>query len=131
MVFAEGRFKFLPNNTSDPADPSKKGDRIDNRNLINEWDAKMTAANLKHKFVWNIADFNSVKPGENDHVLGLLGWDHLEFDIDRKRVVPPQESSIAEMTLKVIDLLKANPNGYAGYGYFLLVEGGKIDHGKI
>lgn len=45
----------------------------------------------------------------------------MAYEIDREE---SREPSIIEMTEKAIDLLSVNPNGY-----FLLVEGGKIDHG--
>jgi alkaline phosphatase len=117
--------KFLPTTESDPASASDKGDRVDGRNLINEWNAKMTAANLTHKYVWNINDFNAVKPNEYEHVLGLLSYDHMDFELARDKIIPPTQPSIIDMTKKAIELLQTNPNGF-----FLLVEGGKIDHGN-
>ena len=45
----------------------------------------------------------------------------MSFEIDRDNNIEP---SIIEMTQKAIEMLSLNPNGY-----FLLVEGGKIDHG--
>lgn len=53
--------------------------------------------------------------------IGLLAMEHMRYEVDRRE---DQEPSLSEMTLKAIDLLSKNPNGY-----FLLVEGGKIDHG--
>ena len=45
----------------------------------------------------------------------------MSFEIDRAQ---EQEPSLIEMTQKAIELLEKNKNGY-----FLLVEGGRIDHG--
>lgn len=45
----------------------------------------------------------------------------MAFEIDRNEA---DEPSIIEMTQKAIEILSTNQNGY-----FLLVEGGKIDHG--
>lgn len=45
----------------------------------------------------------------------------MKYEVDRN---PLQEPSLTELTLKAIELLKKNKNGY-----FLLVEGGRIDHG--
>ena len=52
---------------------------------------------------------------------------HLEYELDRTATPPRGEGatqpSLAEMTTKAIDILSQNPNGY-----FLMVEGGRIDH---
>lgn len=50
----------------------KPGDRIDGRNLIDEWIEKMKSKNLRHKYLWNITDFKSLKPNQYDHILGKL-----------------------------------------------------------
>ena len=70
VIFAGGREKFLRNTDRDMANPNKTGDRVDGRNLIDEWEAKMTKAGAKHKFVWNLTDFDSLKKSQYDHVLG-------------------------------------------------------------
>lgn len=97
---------------------NKSGDRVDNRNLIDEWQEKMQLMNKTHKFVWNINDFKNLKPSEYDHVLGILAWDHMKYETERVAQEYIDEPSIAEMTEKAIELLSTNPNGY-----FLLVEG--------
>ncbi len=52
---------------------------------------------------------------------GLFSHDHMSFEVDRD---PEKEPSLIEMTQKAIELLEKSNNGY-----FLLVEGGLIDHG--
>ncbi len=47
----------------------------------------------------------------------------MSYELDRDN---RSEPSIIEMTQKAIELLSVNSNGY-----FLLVEGGKIDHGLL
>jgi alkaline phosphatase len=66
-----GRKNFITTNDKDFL-ADKKGLRIDNRNLINEWNMKMEKTNLKHKFLWNYTDFTQLKPSQYDHVLGLI-----------------------------------------------------------
>ena len=111
-----GRRKFLSKSDSDFKDPTKKGDRTDGRNLINEWTEKMKSKNLDHKFLWNLTEFMSLEPYKYDHILGLLNYDHMEYEIDR--IETYSEPSIVEMTTKAIELLSKNPKGF-----YLLVEG--------
>lgn len=55
-------------------------------------------------------------------LLGLFSDSHMEFV--RAKDETNQEPSIADMAVKAIDRLEAEENGY-----FLMVEGGRIDHG--
>ncbi len=52
-------------------------------------------------------------------LLGLFGASHMKYDLDR----PASEPSLAQMTLAAIKQLKDKEKGY-----FLMVEGGRIDH---
>ena len=54
---------YLLNNTY-----SETGDRIDNRNLIQEWKNKGD----NYKFIWTRNEFDALKPKQNDHILGIL-----------------------------------------------------------
>jgi len=50
--------------------------------------------------------------------------DHLEYELDRPRSAKgATQPSLAQMAVKAIDLLAPDPDGF-----FLVVEGGKIDH---
>lgn len=61
----------MRNTDEDYANRTKFGDRVDNRNLIDEWRGKMEKEKLKHKFIWNIGQFNSLKFDQDyDHILG-------------------------------------------------------------
>jgi alkaline phosphatase len=53
-------------------------------------------------------------------VLGLFNADYMSYDSLRDPLVEP---SVAEMTRKSIELLSGDPDGF-----FLMVEGGRIDH---
>lgn len=71
VIFAGGRKKFMRNTDRDYK-TGKGGDRKDGRNLIDEWNHAMHLANISHKFVWNISDFEQLKPSQYDHVLGKI-----------------------------------------------------------
>ena len=71
-----------------------------------------------YNIVRNITELENINTGK---VFGLFAGSHLPYEIDRDRNVIP---SLAEMTEKSLELLSQNPKGF-----FLLVEGGRIDHG--
>lgn len=57
---------------------------------------------------------------ESGMVLGLFATGYMSYEHDRD---PEVEPSLAEMTRKSIQLLSSDPEGF-----FLMVEGGRIDH---
>ena len=60
--------------------------------------------------------------GSGTQVLGLFANSHLTYMAERE--ADSTQPTLAEMTVKAIDLLAADEDGY-----FLMVEGGRIDHG--
>lgn len=93
--------------------------RADGRNLLAELQAKGYAVAA------NKAEMNAVT---GKKFIGLYSSkSHLEYELDRTATPPLGEGasqpSLAEMTVKAMDLLGQNTNGY-----FLMVEGGRIDH---
>jgi alkaline phosphatase len=56
-------------------------------------------------------------------VLGLFASDNLAFEFERP-TGPAGQPSLSEMTVRALEILSRNPKGF-----FLMVEGGKIDHG--
>ena len=108
-----GRTKFLPNTVSDPEDTTRKGERVDGRNLVTEFQTKFNA-----DFVWNKAQFDAFDVASSKRLIGLFERSHMEFEHDRPADAG-KEPSLADMTNKAIDVLKKNDkaarkNGRAG-----------------
>ncbi len=115
VLMGGGRNHFTPFDAS-----SNKAGRADARNLLNELAAKgYTVAATKAE----------MSAASNDKkFIGLFSSkSHLEYELDRTATPPLGEGaiqpSLAEMTTKAMDILSKNANGY-----FLMVEGGRIDH---
>ncbi len=107
---------WIPFNSAGSA-AEKKG-RPDGRHLVNEMKAKGYA------FVSDKATFDAAPTAAGAKIFGLFdqafSQGHMSYELDRN---PALEPSLAEMTTKAIDLLSKNSSGY-----FLMVEGGRIDH---
>ncbi|WP_421171278.1 alkaline phosphatase [Aeromonas dhakensis] len=95
---------------------SNKGGRADGRDLT----AELTA--LGYHYVTTKDELSGVNSGK---VLGLFSAkSHLDYELDRvAKGAASTQPSLSEMTAKAIDLLSQNSQGY-----FLMVEGGRIDH---
>ena len=115
VVFGGGRRYFMPAGQRDPEWDDKVGLRLDGRDLIADWQAR----NPDGAYVWNREQLEAARG--RTPVLGLFEYDHLHFEHDRAG--DTGEPSLAELTSEAIDRLRD-----AGDGYFLLVEGGRIDH---
>ncbi|XP_041912700.1 intestinal-type alkaline phosphatase [Alosa sapidissima] len=117
VILGGGRTYMLPQETPDPEYPSLNGSRLDKTNLIDEW--------LKNKqkahYVWNKSQLDAVDEEETDYLIGLFEPKDTKYNIDRDKASDP---SLTEMVEKAIKILRKNPNGF-----YLFVEGGRIDHG--
>lgn len=93
------------------------GKRADKRDLL---------AELKTQGVRVVADaagLNALAPAQQP-AIGLFAQNHMDYDAVRDQAKQP---SLTEMTRKAIDLLAPHAT-QAGKGFFLVVEGGLIDH---
>ncbi|MEN3274336.1 MAG: alkaline phosphatase [Massilia sp.] len=105
LVFGGGAEFFTPF--------AEGGKRADGRNLINELQAK------GWRVASNTAQMTALGATAQP-VIGLFGQGHLAFEAARD---PVKQPALADMASKAIDILSKNP-----YGFFLVVEGGLIDH---
>ncbi|MBS0390762.1 MAG: alkaline phosphatase [Proteobacteria bacterium] len=75
-----------------------------------------------YTYVSTGTQLQAVNPAATPKLLGLFNPDHLNYELDRaKKQI--DEPSLADMTEKAIKVLQQN-----GKGFFLMVEGGRIDH---
>lgn len=115
VILGGGRQFFLPASAADPEYPDKRGARDDGRDLIAELQQR------DYTYVWNESQFEALDPARNARVLGLFEPSHMRFEPLRGSD-PAGEPSLVEMTETAIRILSRNPKGY-----FLMVEGGRID----
>jgi alkaline phosphatase len=106
VILGGGTQFFLP--------VAKGGKRSDGRDLIAELKEKGYA------YAGNATEFNGLNTGTTARMAGLFTSSHMSYDLDRDAA---KEPSLAEMTTKAMDVLSKNAKGY-----FLMVEGGRIDH---
>ncbi|XP_063624301.1 alkaline phosphatase-like [Cydia splendana] len=115
VVLGGGRQNFLPYTKKDIE--GHVGYRKDGNDLIAEW--LDTKNNLGHnaKYVYTKKGLLNINPSV-DSVLGLFSPSHMPYHLEAGEDDP----SLAEMTQKAIQILSKNNNGF-----FLFVEGGRID----
>ncbi|MFK5952706.1 MAG: alkaline phosphatase [Desulfobacterium sp.] len=114
---------FIPQNmvekNGDAVGMTIKSKRKDDKNLVQEFEKQgyQTFIGMKGAKRFNQTDFSAV-----DKVFAAFTYTHLPYEIERAnhyKEVP----SLAVMTRAGINVLSKDPDGF-----FLMVEGGRIDH---
>lgn len=97
--------------------------RTDGRDLIEEW--KDSKNGFKSSYVWHAEDLRAINGNETDYLLGMFEGTHMLYHLDVEAAeMTDSEPTLSEMVDKAIDILNRNENGF-----FLFVEGGRVDHG--
>lgn len=117
VIFGCGSRQFLNRTLSEHGN---RGYREDGKNLLEDW----KQMNPSRVYVNNREDLMKVDPKTVSEVLGLFDSSHCTYNLNVKRD-GLERPSLKEMTERAIDILRENKND----GFFLFVEGGRIDHG--
>ena len=73
-----------------------------------------------YSVVQDAAGFNAIDGSKINKLVGLFTNSHMTYEVDRDSA---KEPSLTQMTQKALDVLTRNNKGF-----FLMVEGGRIDH---
>lgn len=118
VILGGGRREFLPDSKVD--EEGAAGRRRDGRDLLAEWSADKRARNASHLYAWSREQLLSALDSQPDYLLGLFEASHMQYRLEAD---PNTEPSLAELTEVAIRSLSRNERGF-----FLFVEGGRIDH---
>jgi alkaline phosphatase len=94
-----------------------RASRPDARDLLGE------LARKGYTVVKQRSELTAFDAGSGHKLFGVFNASHLSYEADRVKQSPIVEPSLSEMTTRAIDVLSRHAKGY-----FLVVEGGRIDH---
>ncbi|XP_045602749.1 alkaline phosphatase isoform X2 [Procambarus clarkii] len=101
----------------------KKCVRTDGRNLVDEWKKVKTSQGETNAYVTTTRELQSLDTENTEYIMGLFGDLHVPYEVDRNTSLDGTPS-LKEMVQVALRRLLRDDDGF-----FLLVEGGRIDHG--
>ncbi|XP_050685011.1 membrane-bound alkaline phosphatase-like [Leptidea sinapis] len=118
VIMGGGRREMLPNITSPLANYT--GKRNDGLDLTDMWHVDKLEKNATHQYVTDRNELMKVYNSDDipEYLLGLFNNDHLEYHLKAD-----DQPTLEEMVEVAIKMLSRSERGY-----FLFVEGGRIDH---
>ncbi|NXI61186.1 PPBI phosphatase, partial [Anseranas semipalmata] len=121
VILGGGRKYMTPAGTPDPEYPtyeSEVGMRLDGQNLIDVW----LNARQGSRYAWNRTEMLAAAEDTSvNYLMGLFEPGDMKYDLERNTTLDP---SLTEMMETAVTILSRNPKGF-----YLFVEGGRIDHG--
>ena len=118
LILGGGRSSFHSTTTTDIEYPQLVGLRRDGRDLVNEW---INSGDNRH-FVWNRTQL--LETPMRGQIFGLFEPAELHYEIERPTDTG-DEPSLAEMAQYAVKFLSESADGF-----FLVIEGARIDHGN-
>ncbi|XP_037940697.1 membrane-bound alkaline phosphatase-like [Teleopsis dalmanni] len=112
VAMGGGRAQFIGANSITP------GKRLDGRNLINEY----LSGSAGNAYVTTKQELDNLDLDKTERLLGLFQDSHMDYHLDAVANEQNTQPTLAEMTQKAIEFMQKEENGF-----FLFVEGGKID----
>uniref|UniRef100_A0A1I8N4N6 alkaline phosphatase n=1 Tax=Musca domestica TaxID=7370 RepID=A0A1I8N4N6_MUSDO len=117
VIMGGGFKKFIPHTQHDVF--GVQGERRDGLNLVEEW----LGRNAHGKLVTNLEELQAIDCHETSKLLGLFHSSHMEYNA-KAQMNKPLQPRLKDMTEAAIKMLEKNDQGY-----YLFIEGGRIDHG--
>lgn len=115
VILGGGRREFMNQTVTDEL--GVQGRRRDGLDLLSEW---VNDGKKNKKLVKTRAQLMSVDSSRTDYLMGLFAGSDMKYYLEGDATQP----TLWDMTKKALEVLSKNKNGF-----FLFVEGGRIDHG--
>ncbi|XP_055619748.1 alkaline phosphatase-like [Toxorhynchites rutilus septentrionalis] len=118
VILGGGRRHFYSSTQRD--EENSPGSRADGRNLVNEW---LSQHSDWAEYVWNQTSLQAVNVDNTSHLLGLFESSHCLYNLEiDEGNLQASEPKLSEMVVVAVKMLRKSESGF-----FLFVEGGRID----